>query len=512
MDWIRELDLQQALHNCRNDMAGDWYRDPWAWPELDWVANNQPELVVPRLNGSGARRVAKIDVAKENFGIRPAVVLDPIDRLIYQALVDKLSVQLAPDMPQWLFGWRLPRHQENNPGVYARNDREWLALIARLKRLSSRHKHLLKTDVVSFFASIQIPQLTERIFELAGRTPATDRLASMLRFWNETPERTGLPQRSGASAALANLYLESVDQLIIHYQNRYAPQVTSKAARWMDDIWLFGDDESRMRGIQVELQGVLRSIGLELNIAKTEFLSGREVSEEIDQLDLTGLDYLLSLEPPEASALRDFDALIEQLMERPERTNRTTIRFITTRMRIHGLYRKVPEFVKRIPRMPHGADSLARLFRDAGEADDLVDWYIDYATGPWGKIDWAVAQLGTMFDTSHRMPVALEEYFSQIVNSGRSLALTALASQRLAASQLGDSRYTLREAAGYSDNPMHRRVLALAALQAGESRVVVKRILSEFEENAVTLEMLEDRGFRSPKPAADFVGQRRKPR
>lgn len=33
-----------------------------------------------RARATGTRRVAKIDVPKENFGIRPAVVLDPIDQ------------------------------------------------------------------------------------------------------------------------------------------------------------------------------------------------------------------------------------------------------------------------------------------------------------------------------------------------------------------------------------------------------------------------------------------------
>lgn len=506
MDWIRDLDLDLALYNCHNDILGDWYRDPWGWPELDWVVHQRPELIVARLNSTGARRVARLDVAKENFGIRPAVVLDPIDRLTYQALVDRVSKRLIGSMAGWIYGWRLPLSAEKS-GAYARNDHQWRNFVAGIKDASSSFPGLLKTDIVSFFSSVKIESLNDRLFELAGHNDVTERLAGMLLSWQRIPERSGLPQRSAASAVLANMYLSPIDDLMQYYLTRSGSESSVNCMRWMDDIWLFGEDESDLRGLQVELQRALRSIGLELNIAKTDVFLGPDARDEVEKLDLTGLDYLLGLDPPSPSALSEFDALIEQLVAAPERANRTTIKFVTTRMRNHELYRELPSFVESAPRMPQGADSLARLFRDSGESRNLVNWYLDYATAPWGKIDWTVAQLGTMFSSSRSIPISLEEFFTELLMNNRSLALTALGAQRLSASGTGDVRYTIREAANLSDNPMHRRVLALAALQAGEPRLVVRRMLSEFEENAVTLEMLEDRGFRSLKPSADFLGR-----
>jgi hypothetical protein len=56
------------------------------------------------------------------------------------------------------------------------------------------------------------------------------------------------------------------------------------------------------------------------------------------------------------------------------------------------------------------------------------------------------------------------------------------------------------------DAPHHRRVVALAALAAGEDRTWVARLLGEFRENAPTLQFLKDRNF-APVPAqADFSG------
>ena len=41
MDWLSVIDIKQALDNCRTDIIGDWFYDPWGWPELAWIANEQ---------------------------------------------------------------------------------------------------------------------------------------------------------------------------------------------------------------------------------------------------------------------------------------------------------------------------------------------------------------------------------------------------------------------------------------------------------------------------------------
>ncbi len=91
VDWTSALDFGRAVRNVRTEFVGDWYRDPWGWPELGYVLASEPDLLSANLNTSGARRAALVEVPKENWGARPAVVLDILDRLSYQALVDRLS-------------------------------------------------------------------------------------------------------------------------------------------------------------------------------------------------------------------------------------------------------------------------------------------------------------------------------------------------------------------------------------------------------------------------------------
>src|SRR5262249_24244003 len=159
-DWLNALDLERAVKNVELDMKGDWYRDPWGWPEPAWALKAKPELFQQRLSGSGVWRCQPIDVPKENFGSRPAMVMDPMDRVMYQALVDRISVELVGGQPAWAYGWRLvPGSPER--GRYARNDFQWDNFTSQLNGLAGFFDCGLKTDVVSFFASVDLNVLAD---------------------------------------------------------------------------------------------------------------------------------------------------------------------------------------------------------------------------------------------------------------------------------------------------------------------------------------------------------------
>lgn len=98
MEWSEATSFERAAKNVRSDIFGDWYRDPWGWPETEWTVREAVTILVDRLNDSGTKRTLPVQVPKENFVIRPAVLLDPIDRLAYKALVDSLSAELIGEL------------------------------------------------------------------------------------------------------------------------------------------------------------------------------------------------------------------------------------------------------------------------------------------------------------------------------------------------------------------------------------------------------------------------------
>ena len=512
MSWISSLDLDRALSACHQDLLGDWYRDPWGWPELDWAVTSRRDLIEQRILATDVRTVAKIDVPKENFGIRPAVVMDPLDRLAYQALVGAMSQNLIAGLHANAYGWRLPR-TKMVPGVYANNSVEWDSYRDFLSALADRYEVVLKTDIVSCFASIPAPRLIE---DLESRTtqprsrPVVERLIPRLEKWSNISSRSGIPQRFQPSAVLANMYLGQLDDVLNHVSSvfTYSGKERRSFVRWMDDLWLFGDDAGDLRHAQVEITRALGDLGLNLNLGKTELLEGAAVAEHAKEIEHSAIDEeldLIGLVGGNKFKPRRLDELVERLVAQKEVASRTSIRFATTRMRKAGHYAKVEEFIGVAERMPQGADHLARLFRDSKRSAGLEAWYCEYRSGSWATIEWAAAQLATMFPSKGGVGKAIQDEIEGIVlRPGVSVTMLAVAAQRLAKWRPREARVVIADAVKHADNPIHRRVLALAGLQAGCSKSIVTRWLNDFPENAVILEMLKDMSFPKLPLKPDF--------
>jgi hypothetical protein len=508
-DWLNILDLGIAARNVRTDIFGDWHRDPWDWPELEWVAGTRPDLLAARLEHKDAFAAFPLDVAKENFFTRPAIVFDIVDRLAIQALVDRVSARLLDGAPPWMYSWRLSRSKPQ-AGHYSNMDDEWQLYRHHLIRSSVFYDLALTTDIVSCFASIPLSRLVTMVQQRAAGGVLTDRLCQAIEQWDGLPRRTGVPQRANFSSVLVNAYLRPIDDLLAFHGAvggssilaRLVPQGAA-AMRWVDDVWLFGSDAGRLRSVQLELQDVARDLGLNLNAAKTELLEGNELVAKARRLEHSAVDVALDENPPSRSEL---DALVARVLEHPASANRTTIRFATVRIRRIKAWDLFQPLAEKAHLMPQGASALARLFRDSGYWRDLGSWYVWYAASVWSKISASVAQLGTMFPSDGPVANEVADYLERALGERQSLSMFALAAQRLAAWRPNSARLLFRELAGSCHHPQERRILALAGLNAGEERAWAAGLLREHVENRSILEFLEGRNFVPVAPGADFRG------
>lgn len=506
-DWTKDLRPVLAMKNIRIDVTNDWYRDPWAWPEYDFLLSGHLDWLTRRARASGIRYATNIDVPKENFGIRPAIIMEPLDRLLYQSLVDAASLKLIGSLPDWVYGWRL-RRTRTRAGVYAPQAREWAKYRKYLKEASLLFDCGMKTDIVSCFASIPIERLCEEIEQRARINGVTRRLTDMLLAFNRIPGRTGLPQRSMASSTLANMYLERLNDVVGNYTVTAAPPRLAElvggdlAVRWMDDFWAFGDDQALLRSLQVDLQSIARSSGIELNLGKTDVYVDEDLWSTVAKIEHSAIDAAIELNPPDVEPL---EHLIEQLVDSPEKADRTSIRFAMTRMRRQKLRGKLDDILTATPRMPHGADHLARAFRDFRVWRSRADWFLEYANSAWGEIGWSLAQIGTMFPTRIRPSRAVRQRFEEFMTTRTSFPLFALSAQRLSSWDPDHTRSLLRDLVDLIDSPQERRIVGLAAATLGEEAQFIRHVLGEYEENQLTLSLLEDRGFESIDPAPDFT-------
>ncbi len=506
IDWSKALDMKQAIKNLRIEMSGDWHQDPWGWPELGHLLNKEPDLIFQHLDGKGTLTPALLEVPKENWGTRPAVVLDISDRLCYQALVDKVSVDLIGDLSPNAFGWRLPAVSPTH-GVYSHNNRQWDGYRGHLQLLGSVYSVALKTDVVSFFASIPVDSAQEAIQDRTSKGAVTSRLCDLLTGFDETPGRSGLPQRSSASAVIANMYLSALDDVLMHHSRPMPVLFRSKVkyhscARWMDDFWLFGSDPAKARRAQMDLQAQAHSLGLHLNAAKTDVLEGPDVAAQALEIEHSAVDDALD----SRGDYGPLEVLVDRLLDTPERASRTSIRFVTKRMRDHSHRYRVQDMVLLAPRMPHVADAWARLFKEAFTHESLQGWYLEYASSDWATHEWSVAQFGRMFPSGKRPRKPMREFFANAVrDANTSLPLLAVATQRLCVWDPSEGRAACRDAYRRTATPHARRVLALAALGVGETRTTVRKWLRSDKENYPTLRMLEAHSFVPPRVQSDFA-------
>ena len=506
MDWQKALNLGQALTNVRADLIGDWYRDPWGWPEFEFIATEEPTALTDRASGSGVRRVANIDVPKEGFATRPAVVMEPVDRLLFQSLTDRISRSVTVGIEPWVFGWRL-RRKNTKPGEMARNDFEWEAQRAELANLVGWCTYGFKTDIVSCFASMPIDLISEEIDRKSNSEHVVERTVDMLNAWDGSPGRRGLPQRNMASSLLANMYLMSLDEVIADYNAEWARNSTlgmreGLSTRWMDDIWVFGQDEGRLRALQVDLQAAARELKLELNSAKTALYEGDALAEAALRINHSAVEEALKLDT--GADKKPLEELLDHLISNPEEADRTSIHFACVRMRQQDLKSRVNRLISVAHRMPHGADHISRVMRGFGAWSNLFDWYLEYLEGDWSKFDWSSAQFVTMFPSKKQADQRLVDALLGQIEGRPELPMFAVAVQRLIKWSPDSLRDLVRKLEDQTDHPLERRVLALASLALGESRARIRNLLGAYEENALTLRMVANRNFRALPVAKDF--------
>lgn len=519
--WGEMLDLSHAVDNLKSEAIGDWHRDPWGWPEYGFLLREM-DLLHKNLDTDGVAPVTLVDVPKENFASRPAMILDPVDRVSFTALVDYFSPTLIGKLDRHVFGWRLNR-DEPKRGPYERNRDEWDRFRSHLLETSQHLGSLLITDIVSCFANISVSRLRDALGNaLPGGVPL-ERLSDMLAGWEETSTRPGIPQRSSASAVLANFYLQGLDLVLQDQALRVGKAAKGQSsryswARWMDDIWLFGKDAGALRRAQVELQAEAATLGLNLNASKTELLEGPDALQRALNMEHSAVDdelligtLIVNAPRSQASEGRSdtplLDEMIDGILLNQDKVSRTTLRFATTRMRSAKKLKRAPDLLSSAHRMPHGADHLARLFRESIGIADYQDWFLAYVKSPWASYEWAIANFGTALTSGGRRPrKATRDYFAAVLADGRtSLPLFALAAQRMSTWDPDGCRLALREAVRSTSSPHLLRVAAFAGIASGEPRTTVRQWLSG-PENRLSRDFLEDRAFRALRPTRDYAG------
>lgn len=493
--WLDQANFRRTVFTLRSEARDDWYRDPWNWQEYEYLQATDWAAVVARLRKPmAASSISPVTVPKENFGMRPAILLDIIDRVAYQAAVDCVSVDVIGSLGPDTYGWRLlPKRLA--PGQYANNEFQWKMYRARLLGLAEQSGLGMKVDVGSFFASIDTEMLLDTLRERTD-SPAADRIADLIRSWRGQYGHVGLPQRSTASSVLANAYLMSLDEQLartlgVAPRTRVVMSQPSrhKYVRWMDDIWMFDESEELLRRTQVSIQEDLNSKRLSLNSGKTKLLAGEELIAEVRKSHNSAAEFALRNDNT-----GPLEELIDRLIEDQERADSSSLKFVARRMRrVKSRYR-IADLLASAPRMPHGAWAFAKLFRESVPSSEMQDWVCSYAGGGWNTFQWSLGQYFYSIPARRIPGKRIRDLAVEVVSAGTSdVTVTSAAASRLAGWEADLCVDTCQSRLATEEDPHIRRVLVLAALSAGIDGRTALSHLDAHEEGYVTRKMLEHR-------------------
>lgn len=270
---------------------------------------------------------------KAGMTSRPAALLAPQDRIIYEALVEPIGPLVDARLPVEVT-WPRSRESRAPHSDYARRPASW------------RSRYVVSTDIESFYDSVDHAILANSLgAEVRASHAYSDTLEAFLDA--VMGSSSGLPQGPAGSELLATAYLLPIDSNMKRAGWRYA--------RYADDILIAADSVIEGRLKLEELEEWLRPLNLRLNSSKTRILRSGT--------------YLIYLDRP-SRRVQELRARIRTLLETQQRGS-------VTSEQVDALLRRGGAAARR--NSPYGAgDTSEKVETDITPVPPLLDAYAAY--------------------------------------------------------------------------------------------------------------------------------------
>jgi len=219
-----------------------------------------------------------IEVLKKSGLSRPGSILTPVDRFIYQALVDAIAPIAEKQLDRSKIFSNVILNPDPNYLMFEQSHICWKRMQQSIKNLC-KDKSLscaIKTDVASYFESLYQHNLINLLHSSGCSSEIVNLLERVLLAWMEKASH-GILQGMFPSDFLGNFYLLFLDS---DFSIRAVPHV-----RYVDDLYIFYSTlESAHKGL-VDLCSTLRQEGLHLNESKTEILKTKDLLYKETKID-----------------------------------------------------------------------------------------------------------------------------------------------------------------------------------------------------------------------------------
>ncbi len=283
------IDVSTVLKHLHRDMRDDWFED--ALQHRDLFASQQALKDVLHevlLEGNGRYSPSKrnvCDIPKKGLGVRYALETDFYDRFIYQAICSYLIPFYDPLLSPRVLGHRYDNRKRSEKDLFKGRIELWQTFEGVTKTALKNNQALFATDLINYFENITtdsiragfevlIPQIKASGPEKVLIRNSINTLCELMANWGYS-ERHGLPQNRDASSFVANVVLNAVDQEMVRQGFDYY--------RYVDDIRIICDTKRSARHAATTLIGQLRTVGMNINSAKTKILTADSPADDISE-------------------------------------------------------------------------------------------------------------------------------------------------------------------------------------------------------------------------------------
>lgn len=281
------INCNAVLAHLKQDMRDDWFFDAIQYKDLLSAQDNLKEVFSDLLlegNGKypgGSRTIC--DVPKKGLGIRYALETDFYDRFVYQALCSYLIPFFDPLLSHRVLGHRFNKDRREEKYLFKNRIDLWKTFEGVTHTAFRDQKTLLVTDLINYFENITTEQIREAFESKLPKLKASGKeklrirnaiatLCELLEKWSYSGKH-GLPQNRDASSFIANIVLSDVDHRIQKSGYDYY--------RYVDDIRIICNSPQQARKALTDLIKDLRTVGLNINSAKTRILTPNEKPETL---------------------------------------------------------------------------------------------------------------------------------------------------------------------------------------------------------------------------------------
>lgn len=283
------IDVPTVLKHLHRDMRDDWFED--ALQHRDLFASKQALQDVLHevlLEGNGRYSASKrnvCDIPKKGLGVRYALETDFYDRFIYQAICSYLMPFYDPLLSPRVLGHRYDNRKRSEKDLFKGRIELWQTFEGVTKTALKNNQALFATDLINYFENITTDSIRAAFEGLIPKIKASgpekvlirnsiNTLCELMTHWGYS-EKHGLPQNRDASSFVANVVLNSVDQEMVRQGFDYY--------RYVDDIRIICNTPRSARHAATILIGQLRTVGMNINSAKTKILTAESSTADISE-------------------------------------------------------------------------------------------------------------------------------------------------------------------------------------------------------------------------------------